>query len=110
MNQEQQQQQEVEGGADALTTPPLGPSPRQMRGIVDMARELGEEAPQPATRAEASDVFRTLKRRVSARRQGTNRQAFAQRRQSRQMQDYSERLRASREQHDDDGLVMGEQP
>ena len=76
-----------------------GPTPAQMRGITDMSKELREDAPAVGTRAEASDVFRELKRRVSARRTKTNRDAYAARQERhRQYHDYAGRLRELRRQ------------
>ena len=102
VREEQQQQQ---SGELFDENPPAGrrsepgPTPAQMRGITDMARELREDAPAPETRAEASDVFRELKRRVSARRTKTNRDAYAARQERhRQYHDYAGRLREMRQQ------------
>ena len=99
-NTQQQQQQGCETeDEDPPARPVLGPTPAQIRGILDMARELREDAPAVNTRAEASDVFRELKRRVSTRRTKTNRDAYAARQERhRQYHDYAGRLRELRQQ------------
>ena len=48
----------------------LEPTAPQLRGIASMVAELGEPDPAPATRAEADQVFRTLKLRIEEARRG----------------------------------------
>ena len=99
------QQQQQHGGGLFDEELPAGPkpeplpSPAQMRGIADMSKELHEDPPAVETRAEASEVFRNLKRRVSTRRNKTSRDAYAARQdRSRQYRDYAGRLREMRQQ------------
>ena len=93
---EQQQQQGCEVvDEDTPARPVVGPSPAQLRGITDMSKELHEDAPAVETRAEASEVFRNLKRRVATRRGKSSRDAYVARQEYR---DYAGRLREMRRQ------------
>ena len=94
------QQQQQDGGLfdeelPAGPKPEPLPTPKQMRGISSMARELREDAPAVETRAQADETFRQLKRRVSTRRNKSSRDAYAARQDYR---DYAGRLRELRRQ------------